>query len=401
MLVRAGPVWENPQNNGISHFLEHMLFRGVPEHPSATALGLALDEAGSEANAATYSDMTVVTLKALPEMAEPALKLLCRMVQEPVFEGLPAEKRIILEECLEDMDEDGQLVAIDQLSSQLMYGDHVYALPILGTATTVEAINRQRLREYLARYYRPANAVVLTSGQIEPKQAVAIAKRVFGDWSDPVGTEPLGKTLPVPEFRGPKILRVRSARSQITCRVSFRALAFSDPEYFVEKAILRILDAASGSPLRQALQDRGGYCYSLSAGVDAYDKAGAVHVDLNLQPDRLLDGLEELLKVFNRLARRGFTEEETDRMIAQYLKGKRFSANDLWDFSGRYGFRALYPTPLSFEDEFSKTQELTAADLTNLGRRLFRRQNIGITMVGPVTDRQLRAVRALTKSFPE
>lgn len=400
LLVRSGPVWETPRLLGVSHFLEHMLFRGIPEFPSITQLGLALDDVGAESSAATYSDMTILSLKTLPETLEQGLVLLRGMATEPVFEGLTAEKKIILEECLEDMDEDNQLVALDQLSSQLLYGNHVYSYPILGTPQTIERIDRRTLRAHLNRHYKPSGVVLAIAGEITPAKTIRLVKNVFGTWSDPSDATPDPVIPPAPTFRGPRVLRVVSARSQVTVRVSFRALAFGDPEYMVEKAILRILDATSGSPLRRALQDEKGFCYSLSAGVDAYEQTGAVHIDVNLQPDRLVEGIDEILRIFTRLARKGFSPEETDRMIAQYVKGKRFSATDPWDFCGRVAFRALYPTPISFEQEFVATQSLRASDLNRLAARIFRAENLGITLVGPVTDKRLRDIRARLRIFP-
>ncbi|MBF0502656.1 MAG: insulinase family protein [Candidatus Riflebacteria bacterium] len=401
LLVRCGSVWETLPRLGISHFLEHMLFRGVPKYPSITALGLALDDVGAESNAATYSDMTILSMKTLPETLESGLSLLYSMATEPVLEGLTAEKKIILEECMEDTDEDGQVVAIDQLSSQLLYGNHVYSYPILGTPQTVEHIDRRALREHLKKHYKPSGVVLAIAGDISLAKARKFVQRVFGSWNDPDDSIQDDQILPVPPFRGPRVLRVVSARSQVSVRISFRALNFCDPDYYVEKTILRILDATSGSPLRRALQDENGFCYSLSAGVDAYEHAGAVHVDLNLQPDRLIKGIGEVLRIFSLLARKGFTKEETERSTAQYVKGKRLSSTDPWDFSGRVAFRALFPTPLSFEQEFAATQNLIAEDLNRVAARLFRTENLGITLVGPVSDRLLRDLRALMRTFSE
>jgi len=378
-----------------------MLFRGTTEHPSATRLCRALDDVGAEANAATFSDMIILSLKVLPETLDAGLHLLKGMVTEPVFEGLTAERRIIIEECFEDMDEDGQVIALDQLSSQLLFGRHVYSLPILGPPENVERLTRAQLRTHLQTHFRPTQAVLVLSGGASPIEARTAATRVFGPWSSPTLPEPEAPIGHPPPFHGPRVLRIRSARSQVLCRLSFRGLSFYDPEYFVEKAIVRILDAASGSPLRELLQDKHGFCYSLGAGVDAYAQAGAVHVDLTLHPDRFLEGVDQLLRLFARLHRQGFTDEETRRMVAQYVKGKRLAANDLWDFSSRAAFRALYPGQLSFEDEFHATQHLTADRLNLLARRLFRASNLGLTLVGPIGEKTATLVRKRLQSFPD
>ncbi len=333
--MRCGPVFEEAHNNGISHFLEHMLFRGTPEYPSGSQLNLALDRVGAEANAATFSDMTVVSMRLLPEALQEGLTLFRRMLSVPVCEGITAERRIIIEECLEDFDEEGRLIAIDQLSSQLLFGRHPYSLPITGEPRVLKRLTRADLLEHLHRHYRPDAGVLCLSGAIDAAGVMDAVRESFGDWKNPAGPPRLSSTLPEPIFVGPQLVRVESPRSQVNARLSFRAPSFADPDYYLLKALIRILDAPAGSPLRQKVQDENGFCYNFSAGLDAYEKAGAVHIDMTVQPDRLYDALEVSLNVLAELRDSGVPPEIVEHMIAQYIKGKRFAAVDHWDFCSR------------------------------------------------------------------
>ena len=400
-MIRCGPVFETAKNNGVSHFLEHMLFRGTPEYPDASQLSMALDRVGAEANAATFSDMTIVSIKLLPETLLEGLRLFRSMLTRPVFDGVTAERKIILEECLEDYDEEGRIIAIDQLSSQLLFGDHPYALAITGDAASVKRLGRKHLQDHLHRYYRPDAGVICIGGQIALSKALSDVRAVFSDWKNPAGTAPKSDLLPEPVFEGPRLIRVESPRSQVNARLSFFGLPFNDPDYFLQKALIRILDAPSGSPLRQAVQDKGGFCYSFSCGIDAYERAGALHIDLTVQPNRLVDALGVCLDVLGRMQSDGVDEATLQHMLQQYLKGKRFAMVDLWDFSSRYGFRELFPTPLDFPAEFAATLRLTPRALHRMIKRLFKRRNLGLTVVGPVTFAHEKRIRKLFQRFPE
>ncbi len=398
--MRAGPAYETPETNGISHVLEHMLFRGVPAFPSSEALTRALDRVGAEANAATFTDLIVLSCKVLPEAVEEALTLFRDMVTVPVFAGLDAEREIILEEFLEDFDEDGTLTAIDQLSNQLLYRTHPYALPILGNKDFLERLSEEDLRTHLVRFCQPGASVVCLSGDLPPTPAVrAMLERTYGRM--PAGDLTATATVPpIPAFRGPRLNWVDSPRSQILCRVSFLGWPIGDADFILQKALVRLLDNPSGSPLRQAMQDEKGFCYSLAVGVDAYAAAGAVHVDFSVKPDRLVDALYECLRVLARLAERPPTADLVEHMVQQYVKGKRFAANDLWDFSGRVGFRALYPGPPPFDEEYHASQQVRQADLQRLARRLFRPARLGVTLVGPCCGAHYHRVGRMIDRFP-
>ena len=398
-LVRAGPALETPQDNGISHFLEHMLFRGVPRYPSSEEFTHALDRVGAEANAATFTDLIVLSCRLLPECLGEGLTLFKEMVASPVFAGLDAEREIILEELLEDFDEDGTLTAIDQLSSQLIFRNHPYALPILGNRDYLRLVTQNDLMTHLRAFFHPSGSALCLSGNFDPKFAKNLIGKTFGKM--PRGEpEPTDNVGPVPAFRGPQMSWVDSPRSQIQCRISFRGYAIGDSDFALQKTLARLLDNPSGSPLRQAMQDEKGFCYSLGVSLDGYAKAGALHIDFTVKPERLIDAVFECLRVLAALARKPPSEGIVEHLLFQYVKGKRFAANDPWDFCGRVGFRALFPGAQTFAEEFEETQRVRPSDIQRIARRLFRPKNLGITLVGPWHGRYEHRLWRMLDHFP-
>lgn len=400
-LVKCGPIVETPENNGISHFLEHMLFRGTPEFPSAQKLSFALDKVGADANAATFTDMTIVSQRVLPEAVEEALTVLFGMVTRPILDGIEAERDIILEECREDLDEDGQLIAMDQLSSQMMFGKHPYAMPILGTAESVAGFSAKQVKAFHRDFYRPSRSVICLSGQIQPSHALEAVRRVFGGWRESRRPVPVPRIPPVKQWVGPRKLVVKTGSSQIHCRVSFRGPAFTHPDYFIAEALARILDSGSGSPLRRVLQEERGFCYTFGVGTDSYEEAGGLHIDLSVKPDNLPEALERILDVMFELARKGVPGELVKHMIAQYVKYKRFAVADLWEFSGKEAFHVLFPRSGPFDEEIVKTQKLTGRKMQPAIRRIVRMENLGLTLIGAVSRKLNSQIRAVLDQYAE
>ena len=396
LILKCGSIYENNRNSGVSHFLEHMIFRGSVDYPSAEALGFALDRVGTDVNAATFSDMTMYSMRVLPEHLDPALALLKQIITAPLMSDIEVERRIILEECLEDYDEEGRMTAVDQLSSQQIFPSHPYSYPIIGNADTIRAMSVETLKGHLRRFYRPDRAVISISGASDTDQAVSRVKKAFGTWQNPV--EPFEentvlKTMPV--FHGPTVNVVRTPRSQIHCRLSFKTLSFADPDYYVEKVIARILDSSSGSPLRKAMQEQQGYCYSLGAESDSYETAGAIHIDFAVCSGGLIEAIESSANVMKTFADSPPEVKIVEQAVFQYGREKRLNIFDLWDYSSGRAFHTLYPVDTTPEQEYKKVVEITPEQIHTVARQLFKPENLNLLLVGPVSLTEERKARAI------
>ena len=146
VCVRSGPRFEPPELCGISHFLEHMLHRGIPSHPSAHAQALAFEELGSELSAATYADHTVLAATGPPETADRVLELLGEVCRAPLFGNIEVERGIVREEILESSNDDGELVDADDLVVGLAFPDHGLGRPITGSIEALERFDENALR---------------------------------------------------------------------------------------------------------------------------------------------------------------------------------------------------------------------------------------------------------------
>src|SRR5579864_8023638 len=166
LWVRVGSRFEAPTENGISHFLEHMIYRGTRRVPSAHAVNLAFEALGGSLFASTQVDHGIFSLTLPPESLEEACGLFGEVLSEPAFRDIDIERGIVLEEILEDLDDEGREVDADNLSLALIYGDHPLGFTITGSEAHVRAFDEGMLRAHHGKHYTADNVVVSFSGAV-------------------------------------------------------------------------------------------------------------------------------------------------------------------------------------------------------------------------------------------
>src|SRR6185437_9134781 len=175
LYLRAGSRFETPENNGISHFLEHMVFRGTTSLPSAHDQALAFERLGGTLYAATHVDHGVMTVSVPPTNLERVLALLGEVTVAPRFSDIEVERGIVREEILEDLDDDGRDVDADNITRALLYADHPLGYTITGSLATLGRFDERMIRAHHARHYTAENAVLCVAGRLGDVDAVARA----------------------------------------------------------------------------------------------------------------------------------------------------------------------------------------------------------------------------------
>ncbi len=167
--LRVGSRYETPEDNGVSHLLEHMLYRGIPSHPTAHEQALAFEQLGGTLVAGTGSESGSLAVACPPSSFEATLELFARVFQEPLLRGLDIEKRIVREEILEDLDEDGTLVDDYDLLRATAFEGHPLGLPVIGTVEHIDRFDVARLRRHHEKHYVGAGSVITVVGPIDPR----------------------------------------------------------------------------------------------------------------------------------------------------------------------------------------------------------------------------------------
>lgn len=208
LLVRVGSRHESPQDIGISHFLEHLLFRGNEAFSDGDALNRAFEEVGSMLGAQTGVETTEFEFLAHPERIDQGLGHLANFIRKPTFVELDKERRILLDELAYDYNDRGALTNLAALSSQMMWPGHPLGQNVGGLPETIGTLDAEIIAAHHRRHYRPDNIILGLAGNITPESAFDLVRRHFGDWAKP--TEPLPPppaAAPAPPENGPHLCR--------------------------------------------------------------------------------------------------------------------------------------------------------------------------------------------------
>jgi predicted Zn-dependent peptidase len=387
--VRTGSRYETPETNGLSHFLEHMIYRGTPRLTSAHAVNDAFERLGGYLYAATQTDFGVFSLTLPKESLDAASALFGEVLTTPAFLDIEVEQGIVCEEILEDRDDDGREVDADNLSRGLIYPDHPLGFTITGDEAHVRSFDRPMLRAHHERHYVARGSVLTFTGAIDRDDALRLARRDFGAF--PPG-EWIPARAPSHEQRRPRLLVVPNQSSQTDLRVCFRAVGEHAPERPALDLLMRIIDDGMSTRLYHRICDAQGLCYDVSGGYDGYEDDGIIDFAAGVQHKRVDRVTREILGLMTELAVAGPTEEElvkAKRRHAWDLEAMLDSPDDVGGFLGTGAlFRAL-ETPEARLESLSRISRDAVRDVARLVTDPARLNVVAVGLLGAGEARRL------------
>ncbi|HMA95458.1 MAG TPA: insulinase family protein, partial [Polyangiaceae bacterium] len=255
-VSEAGSRYDPSELGGVSHFLEHMLYRGTGNYPGPHELALAFERRGGLLEAATYIDHGSVALSMPPESALPSIPILCEVLRAPLLQGIDVERAIVREEILETLDENSRLVDASDLARGLCFPSHPLGASITGSLDALERFDREALLAHHDRLYVGSGAVVAVAGAVDPNQVFdAFAAGMHGLQR---GTRPTA--APPAQTRGPIYSFVRYTDSQSHLRVVFRASGYGDQSEPAIELLMRLLDDGMSTRLYHRICNSLGLC---------------------------------------------------------------------------------------------------------------------------------------------
>lgn len=390
-----GSRYETPRNNGISHLLEHMLYRGIPAHPTAHEQALAFETLGGTLVAATGTDSGTLAISCPPENFEPTLRLFASVYREPVLDGLAIEKRIVKEEILEDLDAEGTLIDDYDLLRATAFEGHPLGLPVIGTVERIDPLTVTDLGRHHAEHYVAAGTAISVAGPLPPD---TVARQIEEHFGGAPGGAVSTIAAPGPP-RGPSIRFVRSASSQTTLRIGFRAPGSSDSLAPATEILLRILDDGNSTRLYRRLCDERGLVYDVSAGYEASDDAGLFDVACGAAHEESRTVLAEILDVLRRVRDGGPEASELEKAKARY----RWSLAEMLDSPGAFAdFLAdatLRRQPLPLAERAARMDAVTRDSVSAAAGALLRPEKLSAVLVGVPSRRSEAALRDLIEKF--
>lgn len=378
-FVKAGSRDEEADVSGVSHFLEHMVFKGTPRR-DALAVNLDLDRVGAKHNAQTSEEDTIYHVTCLPEYLPRAFDVLADILRPSLRdEDFETEKQVILEEIR--MYQDNPMSVAYEAAKALHFGPHPLGQSILGSIESITALRVDRMRDYFARRYSPANIVLAVAGRTEWDQVVRLAGEHCGSWTGPEA----GRALVAPKGSGKFQALLREDDQQQTILAVADAPPLESEDRYAAALLTTILGDHTGSRLYWALVDPG-----LADGAELsyqdFNGAGAYYTFLNCDPDQAQPNLVRLVEVYRRVQAEGVTADELaqaqNKVLARtVLRGER-PMGRLMSLGFHWTYRHEY---VSIEDELESYSRVTPADL----RRVLERWPLlplTIVSVGPTTD---------------
>jgi predicted Zn-dependent peptidase len=258
VYVRTGSRHESESNNGVSHFLEHLFFRGSEAWPDTLRMNAAIEEAGGNLNGVTTRDHGYYFTPLHPSYVELGLNVVGDMLTRPLLTSMEVERKIILEEMLDEVDDKGRDIDVDNLSKWLLFPGHPLSLKIAGTRESVSALTLEQVREHFARHYVSGNLVVTVAGPVHRAQVLPLVERAFARLPQgPASADtPPPSTPPGPTFRA-----VTHDESQTEFRLSFRIVPEHHPDWPALQLLRRLLDDGLSSRLPHEIVEKRGLAY--------------------------------------------------------------------------------------------------------------------------------------------
>jgi len=380
--VGTGSLFEQPAEMGVSHLIEHMLFKGT-ERRTALQIAREIEGRGGTLNAFTAKEHTCFYARVLDEHLPIALDVLADMLFHSRFdpEELEREKGVVCEEIkmYEDVPDD---LVHDLFAGELWCG-HALGRPIVGTAERVQGLSRTAILDYKARHYAPANMVVAAAGHLDHDQVVAWVQERFGDEAAPAAAVPPAPPPP-PSIDRPRVVVRPKAIEQAHLVWGTAALPLPDPQIYALNLLNAVVGGGTSSRLFQEVREKRGLAYSVYSYYAAFQRAGSFGVYAGVSPAMLEPVLTLLTEMLAEVGRRGVTPEELleakEQLKGQLMLGMESTSSGMSRLGrGELSLGRVY----SPDEVMGRIDEIALAEVNELANRLLLDERRVLAAVGP------------------
>ena len=394
VAVRVGSRYEPAGLGGISHVLEHMLFRGTREHPTSYAQNFAFESLGGTLDAATSAETTVFSATVPREAAPEAVALIAEMFHAPVMAHLELERNVVREEILDSLDEDDQLVDPDELAAGALFGAHPLGRSIGGSVASLGAITEADLRRWHAQHYVGGNVVVALAGALSARTLAACRRAVQ---RIPAGRASRASRAPARRASSRSTL-VSTTGSQVDLRASFVIPGVRDPRWTAISMLSRILDdGMSARVFRTMIEDRG-LAYEAFGDVDPYVDVGAFSLGATCRPESAPDALSTLLELA-RGAAIDITDAELSRVRTRVLFELDLARESPEARADLLLGRELDGETASLDELAARARTMDRATLERAARVMFRPETLAVVAVGPLSAATKRRLGTIASAW--
>ncbi len=381
IFVGTGSRSEMPQEQGVSHFIEHLMFKGT-EKRSARDIAEQVDDIGGQLNAATDRENTCYYIKVLPEHLGLGMDVLSDMLLHSKFADADVEKerQVVLEEI--SLYEDSPDELILDLHMNSLWPGHALGKNILGTRDIISAMNRQLIFDYTTRHYVPDNIVIAAAGNLTHEQLV---EQVEKHWSEVRGNLSCVKDS-TPVFVPGRFLQEKSIEQLHIC-LGTPGVAYESPQYYAAHVFNTILGGGVSSRLFQNIREERGLAYSVCSYPSSFRDTGLMTVYTGVSPENAQEVMSLIYAIVNDLRVNGARPDELQRAKEQLKAGLLFSLESSSSRMSRLGRAEISSREyLSPEQLVAKVDEVSLQQLFELAQPLYRKEATCFTALGPIQE---------------
>ncbi len=384
--IKSGSRCEPAEMNGISHFVEHMLFKGTRSR-SAQSIAREMDSIGGNLDAFTGKESICFNVKSLAEHVPIALDVLTDLVMNPIFDAheIERERGVILEEI--KIDEDNPEILVHEIFTQAFWKDHPLGWPILGTSKTVARLSRESLVAYHSDRFHGGNMIFAAAGNLDHDR---FAEEVAGKFSTLSGGATLHE-LPATEASARIILRNKKSLEQVQICLGVPAPPITDENRYATLILNTVLGGGMSSRLFQTIREERGMAYSIYSDLSPYRDTGTLFVFAGTSVGKGLDVVRLILEEFRKLKQELLSEEELtrakDQVKGNILLGLESSNARMANLARQ---EMYFHEFFTVEEIIARISAVDAAQVQSMAQRLFDPDHIAVTLLGRLDGVKLR-----------
>ncbi len=377
--VKVGSRHEPPRIGGISHFIEHLFFKGT-EKRSAKDIAIEMDSLGGEMNAFTSQETTTYYAKVVDEHLPIVIEILADILIGAKFDPVEMEKerKVILEEIkgVEDTPDD----YIHELFTSTVWPDNSLGRPILGTRETIGALKHDDIISYINSYYSPREIVISVAGNFEHARLIELLNMHFGK----LARNGLPKKEETPAFAHALSVKKKQLEQVQLC-IGCKGLHYTHEDRYAISALNTVLGNSMSSRLFQEIREQNALAYSIYSYVTSYRDTGLLTVYAGTDPLNALKVVRLVMKELKKIKEEGITPAEELRVKNQIKGSLILSLESSNSHMSRIARQEVYfGKYLSMDDIIKGVEKVTAEQVRGLAQQLFSRDNIALTVLGPL-----------------
>ena len=384
VLVEAGSKYETKKINGLSHFLEHMIFKGTPRRRTPAHIAHELDGLGAESNAFTGHEYTGFYAKADEKHFEKILDIISDIYLHSTFpdKEIEKEKGVIIEEI--NMIEDRPDHKVHDIFRGLLYGDQPAGWDIIGRKDVIRRMKRKDFLAYRKAHYVPAATAIVVAGRISENEVKKEVSRIFGKIKK---SPKRGKKKVIENQKSPAVLIKYKKTDQTHLVLGFRAFSLFDKRSPTLTVLSALLAGGMSSRLFQKLREEMGVCYYVYGMPDLSTDHGFFSISAGVNNKRVKEVIKVILEECNRL-KKGLVSEEELKKVKEYIIGNSKlhleSSDSLASF---YAHQEILRHQIEMpENKWKKIRAVKAKDILKLSGEIFQNDTLNLSLVGPFKD---------------